>query len=171
MNDTASFMAAFADFKIIRTRKTAQVVLEIPLEAADAALSALGGLPNPASERWVAVARLQEPAARDAPAAEAPAPADELDHPTGRRPFASLSAAKQAGIRCNDSSFREYLSHRSRKAGMPNEAMDMETAVAYVRGVCGVNSRAELDANPEARERWTKLQDAYWLWTRGYEDR
>ena len=48
----------FADFKLIKSRSTAQLVIEIPIEAADAALLALGGVPLPGKECWVAIARL-----------------------------------------------------------------------------------------------------------------
>jgi len=35
-----------------------QVVLEVPLEAADQAYTALGGMPDPGKSVWVGVARL-----------------------------------------------------------------------------------------------------------------
>jgi hypothetical protein len=60
----AAFEATFSDFKIIRGRKVAQVVLEVPLEAADTALRVLGGVPRPDAECWVAVARLQRSGAQ-----------------------------------------------------------------------------------------------------------
>ena len=40
----AAIKATFSDFKLIKTRKVAQLVMEIPVEQADAALKALGGL-------------------------------------------------------------------------------------------------------------------------------
>ena len=52
--------ASFADFKLIKGRKVCQLVCEVPLEQAGAALAALGGLPNPHAERWVGIAPLKE---------------------------------------------------------------------------------------------------------------
>jgi hypothetical protein len=57
-DEPAAIQASFADFRLIKGRKQAQIILEIPIEGADAALAALGGIPQPQSDRWVAVARL-----------------------------------------------------------------------------------------------------------------
>jgi hypothetical protein len=54
----ATFSATYADWKLIKTRRCVQIVLEVPLEAANEAYEALGGMPSAATERWVAVARL-----------------------------------------------------------------------------------------------------------------
>ena len=43
----------------LRTRKVVQIVLEVPVEEADAAYQVLGGMPNPAESFWCAVAGLQ----------------------------------------------------------------------------------------------------------------
>jgi hypothetical protein len=57
----AIFRASYSDWKLIRTRKCVQIILEVPLEGglAHAAYAALGGMPDPAAETWVAVARLK----------------------------------------------------------------------------------------------------------------
>src|SRR4051794_33494293 len=54
----AAIQGTFADFKLVKTRRTVQIVIEVPIEQADQALAALGGLPQPAEEKWVAVARI-----------------------------------------------------------------------------------------------------------------
>jgi hypothetical protein len=62
MNDKpAAFSATYSDFKVIRTRDTAQFIFEVPLKAADHALKVLGGVPQPMEERWVGIARLEKP--------------------------------------------------------------------------------------------------------------
>jgi hypothetical protein len=61
MDKPAAFSATYSDFKVIRTRDTAQFIFEVPLEAADHALNILGGVPQPMKERWVAIARLEKP--------------------------------------------------------------------------------------------------------------
>ena len=56
----AAFSATYSDFKIVKTRDTAQFIFEVPLKAADHALNVLGGVPQPMEERWVAIARLEK---------------------------------------------------------------------------------------------------------------
>jgi hypothetical protein len=46
-DEPAAIQASFADFRLIKGRKQAQIILEIPIEGADAALAALGGIPQP----------------------------------------------------------------------------------------------------------------------------
>ena len=58
-SDPAAFRAVYSDWRLIRTRKVVQVVLELPLEEADRAYSALGGMPRPDAEVWCGVARLK----------------------------------------------------------------------------------------------------------------
>jgi hypothetical protein len=45
----------FRRFPAYQGPKVAQLVIELPIEEADAALATLGGLPQPAAERWVAI--------------------------------------------------------------------------------------------------------------------
>src|SRR4051812_4591789 len=59
MTDAAVTQATFSDFRLVKGRKVAQLVFEVPIEQADQALAALGGLPQPATEAWVALARLE----------------------------------------------------------------------------------------------------------------
>jgi hypothetical protein len=63
MSEPAAFSASYADWKVIKTRRVVQIVLEVPLEAAGHAYNVLGGMPNFGGEEWFAVARLnKEPA-------------------------------------------------------------------------------------------------------------
>lgn len=58
MDNLAAIEAAYSDFKLIKGRKVVQLIFEVPLEKANEAFHVLGGMPNPTSEVWVAVARL-----------------------------------------------------------------------------------------------------------------
>jgi hypothetical protein len=51
-DEPAAVKATFSDFRLIKGRKQAQLVLEIPIEEADRALAALGGIPQPQSDHW-----------------------------------------------------------------------------------------------------------------------
>lgn len=50
--------AVFADAKSIKTRSVYQLIFEIDIAQADAALQYLGGIPQPGNERWAVIARL-----------------------------------------------------------------------------------------------------------------
>ena len=64
MDKPAAFSASYSDWRVIKGRKVIQVVLEVPLEAADHAYNVLGGMPKFGSEQWFAVARLNSEASQ-----------------------------------------------------------------------------------------------------------
>jgi hypothetical protein len=95
-DEPAAIKATFSDFKLIRTRKLCQLVLEIPIEEADNALAALGGIPQPQSDHWVAVARLNGVAK--------PEP-----EPKEKRRWEDLKLSMQASIRCGEPAFQKFV--------------------------------------------------------------
>ena len=153
MSSAAAIKATFSDFKLVRGRKVAQMIFELPLEQADAALSALGGLPRPDQETWVALARLD-------PKAIAAKPDEPVKE---RKRFAELPLPQQAGIRCADEDFWAFISGKSDTFG---NVMSSDDAARLVREWCGVQSRSELSM-PGAAARWRKLEDDYQLWRMG----
>lgn len=151
MNAPAAFKATYSDLKFIKSRKVAQVTLEIPIEQADAFVKAFG-TPNPATETWVGIARL------DLSAVAPEKPAKE------KRQFRDLPPAQQAAMRCNEPGFWTFLSQRS-----DHTIIDASAAASVVRMECGVKSRSELNSNADSASRWKSLDDAYWAWSRGFE--
>lgn len=149
MSAPAAFKATYSDLKFIKSRKVAQVMLELPIEQADAFVKAFG-TPNPASETWVGIARLDMSKA----AAEVP---------KAKRQFSDLPLAQQAALRCNEPAFWTFLSHHTGEG-----IVCADDAAATVRYYCGVASRAALGMEPAAG-RWKALDDAYWGWSRGLE--
>ena len=147
MSAPAAIKATFADFKLIKGRKCAQLVFEVPLEGADAALSALGGLPRPDAEKWFAIARLDPKAATPDPA--------ELEKV--RRPFETLPAPQQAALRSNDPNFQKFI-----------RAVDADDAAGLIRNHCGIKSRSELATNDNAAKTWRALDDEFFRWQRGF---
>lgn len=142
----AAIRGTFSDFKIIRGRKCAQLVIEVPLEEADRALAALGGIPQAATERWVAVARLNESAV-------------QIEEKPKRR-FSELSPAQQAGIKCQEPSFWRFLNGRDDVDSISSA----DSAAMWVRFECGVKSRADLNTDPASAERWLSLLREYETW-------
>lgn len=133
----AAVSCTFSDFRIVKGRKVVQIILECPLEQADHALLALGGIPMPDQTRWVAVARMQSPA---------PEPAKEP------RPWKSLPYCQQASIRINDPKFREWL-----------QLSSVEEADQWVKARCGVGSKRDLDGI--GRTSWEALDREYMIAT------
>jgi len=134
--EAAAISATFSDFRIVKGRKVAQLVLEVPLEKANSALAALGGIPQPATETWVAVARLTaEP---------------KSEKPKERRRFEELPLSQQAALRCNDPEFQGWL-----------DVANADRAAAEVRLRCAVKSRAELDSNNFAADLWRDLDSCF----------
>lgn len=140
----AAIKATFADFRIVKGRKVAQLVLEVPLELADAALDTLGGLPMPDRDRWCAIARLTDEAARKPDARERYAQSDEAKR-----------AVMRAGILADDPAFHRWC----RADGSP-------AAVRFIREQCAVKSRADIAANPDALARFLAMEGRYRTETR-----
>lgn len=187
----AAFRGTFSGFALVKTRDTARFEIEVPLADADAALAALGGLPRPGTERWVAVALLN-PNMEGGDAASGPftaksneatsvsddAPAVPTHH-DGRgasserkpTPWSEKSAATQAGIRCADVRFQAWLKNYA--AGNWRDQVQEaakhgdgppppEMVAAYVvRDLCNVESRADIDAYPAALSAWQAMDTAF----------
>jgi hypothetical protein len=137
MTDASVAQGTFADFRLIKGRKVCQIVIEVPIEQADQALAALGGLPQPATEAWVALARLE----------------------TKERVVPLKSDTKlslEAVWRCQDPLFQRYL-----KVSNEGEAAEA------VRKFCGISSRAGLNTDPGAAMAWRTLDGQFLAWKRG----
>jgi hypothetical protein len=134
---TDAIPATFAKFQQVSGRKVLQLVFEVPIEAAKQAFDLLG-YPTPGTESWVAIAPLKHgPEAKP------------------RKQFHELPLPQQAGIKCADIAFQEFLGDMG---PIPLEGQDgVEWAAQNVREICGIDSRAELATNPEAAERWRNI--------------
>jgi len=157
MSAPAAISGTFADFRMVKGRKVCQLVVEVPIEQADAALNALGGVPQPHAERWVAIARLNEtpaPAGQDGEAVSTAAPEAASPSVTeggmSRRSWSDLKPSAQAAIRCGEPRFQKHL-------GAP----DATLAAAWVRHQCGVVSRRDLDTDKRAATIWGQIDTSY----------
>jgi hypothetical protein len=147
MSARAAIKGTFSDFKLLRTRSVCQLIIEIPIEEADAALKALGGLPRSDSERWCAVALLDMRTPDDQGASRDPV---QKHH----RAFCDLPMPQQAGIRSEDLDFQIFISKTP--AGR-----ESENAADAIRIFCGVGSRSEILPGTKAGERWIELLRSY----------
>lgn len=135
----AAFTAEFADFKLIKGRKVVVICLEIPLEQADKALAVLGGIPNPAESRHVAVARLETQPAK-------------VEKPAGKTP------SQRAWALCQSTRFQRWIHPYPAVAEVePSET----TAVDALRRRLGIRSRSEIDTNPAVKAAFENLEREY----------
>lgn len=162
MTTPAAFTASFADFRLVKGRKVAQIVVEVPIEAADHALEVLGGVPRPDAERHVAVARLQIPpgatteAAIGSAAADHPPPPERSAAPGGAKRERTLP--EKVGMRCADKRFQKWIAEY---VGWPAAATSAEETAGAVREWCHVKSRAEILSGTDAAAAWLKLETQY----------
>ena len=152
---TDAIRAQYSDFKLIKTRSVLQIVMELPIERAEAALALLG-IPQPGTQTWCAIARLNDSAA--APRDDIGFERTDASQDSGVSPDAGSGAAgrpaltpgeklvQMAGILCEDIRFQEWL-----------RAMDADAAAALVRIHCGITSRRELATNETAAQKFREL--------------
>lgn len=137
-----AFAGTYADIKFIKTRKVAQVVIELPLEEANRFLHAFGA-PNPASETWCAIARLNHATESEEAA--------EPDKP--RRQWDDMRPSARAAILCGETAFMAFLKVKSK-----------DEAVKKLRAHCGVSSRKELDTDETKRMMFEMVERDFEKW-------
>lgn len=144
----AAFQATYSDFKLVKTRKVAQFIFEVPIEGVDAALAVVGGMPDTGAERWFGIAPLREEAAKA---------------PKEKQTWREMKPAQQSGIRCAEPMFWAYLieQHNELIERKPQSADECADAV---RSLCGVTSRSEFNTNHAARVMWFQLDEGFQAW-------
>ena len=173
----AAFTACYSDWKLIRTRATVQIVLEIPIEKADSAYQVLGGMPIAGKEIWVAVARLADDlpetdtntddafgAATLAAIGKARPPASPHGEPVTtqpekqRRRFSSLPLPQQAALLCQEPSFwnflREHFDAITAQSNSSDDALKM---------ILNIRSKRDIQENDPV---FFDVRDKYLAWKR-----
>ena len=183
--ETIVFHGRYHNLRTVISQKVAQVVIEIPMEQMQEFVR-LFGAPNP--ETWIALARIEPTQVNPIPVAvarlnpELPSPSSHQTSPgnsdatggvspplpgtDGRKPgaqsksWSSMSPAQQAGIRCADPLFQQFLLEKMKIRQMCN-ASDAANAV---RVYCGVASRAHINVDPSAGLLWHRLDGDFSIW-------
>ena len=138
MSDARVITGTYSDFKIIKTRQVAQVVIEVPLERSKDVIDKFG-LPMPNEELWLAVAAIKSERATDNARAS--------------------KAIQQAGILCKDQTFGIFLQqHKNLSDVNPADHSTIENAV---RAITGVRSRSEWRTNENGLNAWERLYQEY----------
>lgn len=146
-----AFQATYSDFKLVKTRKVVQIVLEVPVEHANIVLDVLGGMPDPSKESWVGVALIRPDAAK-------PQPAVQPRLAVAKRDWRDVPPSQQAGIRCDEPVFAAFL-----KENYPDEWHESQEAAECVRLICAVESRSMLNEGAH-RVIWTQLNSQFEAW-------
>lgn len=160
----ATFAACYADWKLIKTRKTVQIILEVPVEKSNEAYAALNGMPNAGEEIWVAVARLDPTKIKSGASASGRDEDGQLGRSASSRPHKPVAAERRltqrAGILCADPLFHKWLGQISKM-----ENVTEEEATVYVRNKCGVASRKEIVPGTDAARLFDEHIDGpYSVW-------
>jgi hypothetical protein len=172
-DEPAALKATFSNLRLIPSRKVCQIWLEIPIEGADAALAALGGIPQPQSDRWVAVARLNNEAKNGVTYGEFAQVVENAYYKTHPEEAAKRTSepeenntklSLQAVMRCKELLFWRFLNTQT------VQPVEDETDAAWVvRQLCGVESRSGLNTDPNAAALWRGLDAKFQAWKRGME--
>jgi len=146
MAKPAAIRGTFADFRIIKTRKLVQIIIEIPIEKADEALRTLGGIPMSDQERWVAIARIES---------------DEKPKSVGERALA------QAHVLCADEEFQDWFRTKfveDRPIVVRDHFLKAWTDGRYDEAIAvllrwrlGIESRSELLTDETARNKLAEI--------------
>ena len=130
----------YSDFKIIKSRNVAQIIIEIPLEQSDDFI-AMFGIPKPTSEKWVALAGLNEEVVN--------------------RNEKATKAIQLCGMLCKDEKFGKFLKDYKKMEEV--NPKDIETIANGVRAILGIKSRTELH-NANNMIAWNRLYSEYEDW-------
>lgn len=87
---------------------------------------------------------------------------DETVEPeSDKRSWEELPPAQQAGIRCNEPSFRKFLTEMQGRGDGPVSETE---AAQVVRDVCCVRSRSEIRPHSPPAKLWNALESEYQTW-------
>jgi hypothetical protein len=142
--------ALFWDVRTVKTRSAYQLILEIPLEQADAALKLLGGTPITGQERWVGIAPLASDGDRSG-RSEKPESASRSAPSEGER------LRTQAVMLCREPLFWDWMGASKDQ----DDTSRMVVATVHMRMKLGIASRSELATNPEAQQKFRDLVAQY----------
>jgi hypothetical protein len=148
MSAPAALAGSYADFKLVKTRAVCQLIIELPIEQAEAAIK-MFGIPMSGTEIPVAVALL---------VAEAK-PADVSRSERGKEQYRAKDAMEQAAIRavllCKDLKFQLWAS----KQITPES--NCRDATEWLRWKLGVKSRNEISTKDGVYLTFLRLEQQF----------
>lgn len=155
MADEAIIRGEYVEWKMVKTRKALQLVFEVPLEH-QALVQAALGTPMPDQSNPVAICRLIEDVRESKVVQlEDHRPVEDDEEPKSR-PLSQVAA-----ILCNSGAFQCFIQEES--YGWDHRPTSDEAA-DWLRSVCGIASRTELNTNDDAAARFRKIRGQYEAW-------
>ena len=154
MSGPAAIMGQLVDAKNIAVHKTMRLSIDVPVELAQEVIKAFGW-PTMSNPVTVAIARLvdEQSAVKET----------NESQPTPSKTKGG-KLCQRASILCNEGSFRTFLVTRDEELKKHFRMLDTIMAIDEVREICGVQSRSELDSNPEAAVKFKNLELEYKAW-------
>ena len=128
----------YSDFKIIKSRSVAQVIIEIPIEQGNAFVE-MFGLPQPSEEVWFGIA--------------------ELNRTAIETQGEATKAVQQAGMLCKSKAFGEWLRDVRGMAEVDPE--NDESIADALRAILGIRSRTEFHNSPELVTAFNRLKGEF----------
>jgi hypothetical protein len=165
MKDAAAIIAQLVDIRNVGQHKCMRLELHIPPEDAPLVMAAFGW-PTMVNPVPVILARFVPPAEREVEAettndtSETALPAS-VKHPV-RAPRNEL--ARRAGILSKTPLFHRYIEATTTSCDVTEEM-----AAEFIRGRCGVQSRAEIIPNSDAGTLFMELDRDFMLWSKRVE--
>jgi len=138
MTTNKVMQGTYSDFKVIKTRKVIQVVVEIPIEQGNSFVE-MFGVPDPSQEVWVAIA--------------------EINRTAIETQGEATKAVQQAGMLCRSLEFGKWLrDHR----GCPEVDPESHESIADgLRAILGIVSRTEFHNSPDLVTAFNRLKGEY----------
>ena len=137
MNDSI-MRGAYSDFKVIKSRKVIQMVVEFPIESSNSFVE-MFGIPQPHEEQWVAVALMDKRAVI--------------------RNETATVAIRDAGILGKNPSFGAWL--RDERGMSEVDPDNPDTIADAIRAILGVKSRSDMISDVNALQVWFSLKASY----------
>ena len=171
MTKPAAIMGSLVDARNVATHKCLRLVIDVPAEQAEHIIKVLGW-PTQVNPIPVAVARLNpelpspsshqtSPGNFDATGGVSPPlPGTDGRKPGAQsKPWSSMILAQQAGIRCADVPFQQFLSEKLKRS-----VVSAEEAAEAVRRFCVVSSRSDIKPHQLSGRLWKQLDDEFMTW-------
>jgi len=160
MSEPAAILATFSDFRLIKGRKQAQLVFEVPMEKAKEALDNLG-MPDPAGGTWFAIVKTTLKDSGPLPTTNDTGP-DKAEGGASKGEVAPPSPtlnSTRAVMLAKDPEFWGFVDHCG--IAKPTTPEGAESAIKFM---CQVQSKRELNERGKASEAFDRLRSQFFAW-------
>lgn len=162
----AAILATFSDLRLVKSRKTAQLVFEVPMEKLKEALDALG-MPDPQGDVWCGIALVPK-SLGDAPTRE-----DGVENvsrkailthssPKPKKRWHEMPASQRAALLVHEPDMWRFLN-----LTMPSDIEPVRNefdADAELKRLLGITSKSELISGTDALAKFTVIEGNFHAW-------